>query len=126
MSAWEPCGFTANTDEGPRLIAGWVKPPFALDFRVWAAGEDGYDRGWLLTHLPTGFQVLGILTPLNEACEIADRVAALMDWSFDDAAGAKGKASFLKPLKEELGDKLVFRTAAFGPLFTVLGRRKAA
>lgn len=117
---WCAAGFMAKTDQGEHEVAGWVNGLFALDFRIWSAPDEwdeGYDRGWLLTHLPTGHQMFGIIAPLTEARQIADRVAELTDWSFDDPAAAKGKSALLKPLKDELGDRLAFRRPVFGPMF---------
>lgn len=120
--SWVAQAFTVNTDSGQSQVAGWVSGLFALDFRVWNSwdeefDEDRNDRGWVLTHLPTGFMAAGILAPLEEAKTIADRIIGLADWSFSDPAESKSRGSLLLPLRKELEGKLIFRAATYSPLF---------
>lgn len=125
MSDWKPSGFIVNTDQGPRTIAGWVKHPFALDFRVWWMDED-YESGWLLTHIPTGFQIFGVRGSLERAFEVADRVAAVGNWDFTDP---EAKAPLVKPMQalmKELGEEVLRGTASLAPLYRSVSEKQAA
>lgn len=58
-------------------VAGWLKGPWALDFRVWEVTTDDWgdiepEGGWCLTHVPTGFVACGIKGALAFAQSIAD------------------------------------------------------
>lgn len=75
-----------NGEQIKQPVAGWVKGVWALDFRVFDLSE-GWDEdlsgGWLLTHLPTGRRTFGIITPLDEATQIADAINEMADWDFE-------------------------------------------
>jgi hypothetical protein len=114
---WTPQGFEIQTDQGPRIMAGWVKRPFALDFRAWRDNDYDYERGWLLTHLPTGCQVFGICSDLERAFEIVARVEALGDWGFTDPKDGKPLARLVRALIDELGGEILRGTPSLSPLY---------
>jgi hypothetical protein len=115
---WRPGGFTVNTDHGPRTVAGWISEPFALDFRVWwNRVDEDYTKGWLLTHIPTGFQCFGIAASLERAFEIAGRMSALGDWNFTDPEAKKPLLPAVRSLVEELGNELLMGGASLAPLY---------
>ena len=116
---WRAGAFTVRTDQGEFQIAGWICEPFALDFRVWETDDDWYDRGWALTHLPTGFVAAGILAPLNQAFSIADEMNACADWDFTDPMQAQKLRKQVHALQARHEGLLVLKYPTFGPLFAM-------
>lgn len=101
-------------------IAGWVKGIWALDFRVFDLSE-GWDEdlssGWMMTHKPTGRCVFGIVCPLSEAMDIADKISAMGEWEFEGDTPPKSLSGIRAKVKEAFGDKLAPSTLfCRGPL----------
>ncbi len=62
-------------------VAGWIKHPFALDFRVYHDRREKVG-GWHITHLASGYSAGTFTTGLRRAQELADGLADAADWSF--------------------------------------------
>lgn len=80
--------FESKGEPNDQIIAGWIKGPFGLDFRVfWDDDLDGYPApGWVLTHLDSGRIVRCMLGSLAAAQAYADRLADAADWNVTDPA----------------------------------------
>ena len=87
-------------DTGPARIAGWVREPFAIDPRRYIDVEAAeMRRGWVITHLPTGFIVGAVRAGRAEAISIADWLLDQADWDFvDAAAGSRANRAVIKQL----------------------------
>jgi hypothetical protein len=80
-------------------IGGWVKEPFAMDRRYFhAQAADEAHSGWVITHLPTGYCLFGVLGGKNLAFDIADELSAACDWYFVDADVAKDRAPAVRAI----------------------------
>jgi hypothetical protein len=114
---WRPGGFQVSTDQGTAEVAGWLHGHFALDFRLFRdEWGDWSERGWQLTHVPTGMVAAGILAPLDRACEIADEIAAAADWDFTDPSEARSRGpAAMAVIAAHEG--VAIRTTGRGPLF---------
>lgn len=113
---WVAGSFAVSTALGSYEIAGWVKPPFALDFRTFDDGDDWIKSGWHLTHLPSGFGMCGIIANLATAKALADEILAIADWSFDDPEAAKAIGSVFTEWRKEHGAKIVRAASVSNPL----------
>jgi hypothetical protein len=98
-------------------IAGWINGLFALDFRVMLDMNDEYRKGWVLTHLPTGFIVVKLGLDRDAAIAVADEIAACADWNFTDPAGAKPISAAVKPIFDRLGDDNLRACRDIGPVW---------
>jgi len=97
-------------------IAGWIKHPFALDFRVFDDDAEWIDAGWYLTHIPTGFGIGGIIANLPEAKIVADEIREIADWSFTETDGAKTVAPAFVEFRAKCETKIVRGGPIAGPL----------
>jgi len=114
---WVAGAFTVQTERGGFDIAGWIKAPFALDFRVFDDSFEWFDAGWYLTHIPTGFGVGGIIANLPAAMEVADQIREIADWSFSDQGDAKAVAPAFVEFRDQCSAKIVRGGPLAGPLF---------
>lgn len=120
---WVAAELEVATPDGLLPVAGWVRGVFALDFRVFDIlhtldPESELAAGWALTHLPTGYAVAGLVTPLNEAKELVERISALGDWDFTDLQKARGFSKSMAAMRDQAqGAILLNPTAVFSPIF---------
>lgn len=101
---WSVGEITIQTSAGPRAVAGWVNGHVGLDFRaVWPAGDDApWGVGWLVTHLPSGYSMIGLVMGRESAIAIAEEISTWADWQHVDVKTAK----FLYPKMAELRARL--------------------
>ncbi|HWT12281.1 MAG TPA: hypothetical protein VN231_05980 [Allosphingosinicella sp.] len=103
--SWAVGEIRCSTDKGWQVVAGWRRELFGLDFRpVWFPDDVDPDgqMAWLLTHLPTGFGMMGLVMGLAGAQAVADEVAGWADWQHIDPLSAR----FLKPRVDALRERL--------------------
>lgn len=106
MTGWTIGEIPTASPAGRHPVAGWVKGSFGLDFRAaWYQQEAHPDgtAGWVITHIPTGFALFGVLMSLPAAQAIVDEIAALCDWTgitLDNSRFMKGR---MQPIIERLG-----------------------
>jgi hypothetical protein len=99
-------------------VAGWIREPFALDFRSFLIGDNDpawRASGWVITHLPTGYSAFAVHAPLKQVMAVVDRLNALGDWSFDDAEEAAKLRPAARELTLSLGDRASHASDAIAP-----------
>lgn len=115
---WQVGEIPAITDCGRIAIAGWVRGHFGLDFRIWEnAICDDYQKGWCLTHIPTGRVAMAIFAPLHRAQELADEFSLLGDWSFSENEDAKSLSVVARGFRNTHGSAVAFRSPCYSPLW---------
>lgn len=105
-TSWIAGAFMASTNKGEFCVAGWLKGSFALDFRIWWPLDEEAPCGpvgWMLTHIPLGWGVIGLLMSLEEAQNIADEMAGWGDWSVIEPANAGFHRHRFMMLRSRLG-----------------------
>jgi hypothetical protein len=75
---WSTASFRISTADGWLDVDGFVRPPFGIDQRSIDHAED---RGWFVTHLPSGLAVVTQIRPLAVALAFVDRIAGLTEWT---------------------------------------------
>lgn len=95
MSDWQKTIFQVMVDSNgkpaPRSCGGWVKGPFALDPRYYFDDDEDLQKGWMITHIPTGFSVRGVQGDLAMARLVADKILAAASWDFTDNSEAASR-----------------------------------
>lgn len=93
-----------ETTSGPqrRTLGGWVREPFAIDPRFYFDERlEAMQKGWVITHLPTGFIVRGVRGGLEQAKLVCDCLLDGDDWDFVDVAVAQARGPRVKALMEQ-------------------------
>lgn len=102
MTDWELGIFQCMAFDGagpvPRHLGGWVKAPFAIDPRYYNVSTE---KGWVITHIPSGFVVRAVKGDLSDAKRIADEVLTCWDWNFTDPSKGKNASPAIKALMQK-------------------------
>jgi hypothetical protein len=75
---WSVASFRIRTADGWLDVDGIVRPPFGIDQR---SIDQAGNRGWFVTHLPSGLAVVTQVRALAVALALVDRIAGLTDWT---------------------------------------------
>lgn len=105
---WEAGEFSIRVKSGEEepedvRVAGWIKWPFALDFRVYLDEDDDFVKGWVLTHIPSGYIIANIGGPLEDAMMWGDRFMALPGWEALTPETSREMVPLVRPLFEDMG-----------------------
>lgn len=109
---------TPNLGREQEEVAGWVRKPFALDFRAFLIDETQPTwraSGWVITHLPTGYSAFAVHAPLKRAMAVVDRLLALGEWNFDDPVEAARLRPAAREVKLSLGDRASHASDSLAP-----------
>lgn len=114
--SWKAGAFSVPVEGGKTVeVAGWVKGPFALDFRA-VEMEDYYDPCFTLTHMPTGMMICSFLAGKTKAMRLADELAGSGDWNFKNPEGSKNMSKVFADFRDRHGDCVTRISPALGPL----------
>jgi len=81
-TGWTAGAFEAAGPSGTTTMAGWLRGPFAMDFRP---TNDGNPQvltpfAWVVTHLPTGWAMFAVQGSAAEARAVVTDVEPWTDW----------------------------------------------
>lgn len=104
--------------DGPidHVVAGWVKGPFGLDFRVFEDEDGEYlNPGFVITHLPTGMVVRQLVSVgMAEAKALADEILDSADWTFTGKPAAEHRVAVQAIMQRHKG-KVATGHSLIGP-----------
>lgn len=106
-ATWTAGEIPIAAESGPVGIAGWLSGHFGIDFRPFAPRLCCGGGGWVLTHLPTGYAILGIAGDFATAALVVADVAEWGDWDFTDRASVRKFRGRLEPLEAKFPERIV-------------------
>lgn len=78
---WQVAGGMLACEGVPTPVAGWQYGHLFLDFRPMVAPElREVPFAWMVSHLPTGLALVGLLTDLPQAKVLVEDLYAREDW----------------------------------------------
>lgn len=112
---WTVGVITVSGSKGAHPVAGWVKAPFGIDYRL---NDDGFDETtpvWAITHLATGYAAGAFTGAATDVMRLADKMAEVGAWDFTDVADmAVSKSEMAAVWDEYDGKRFSGADAAWG------------
>ena len=84
---WSAASFGISTADSWLEVKGIARLPFGIDQR---SIDQAGNRGWFVTHLPSGLAVVTQVRALAVALAFVDRIAGLTDWDAQTISATLG------------------------------------
>lgn len=114
-NGWAAGVIIARNEGRQTPVAGWVKAPFGIDFRV-VEGAEEIDAVWAVTHLASGYTAGAWVGSATDVMRLADQMAAAADWDFDTIAEMKVERASMQSIWDAYkgSDRIPGNVALYG------------